>query len=77
MCIDEETSIRYIDRLQLSRDVKTRFKQIFQLKPKWKRQELEPFVQDLAKENFGVLLDQNCKVIQSVIEGSEPYYVSK
>ena len=77
MCIDEETSVRYIDRLQLSRDVKLRFKQIFQLKPKWKRDELEPFVRDLAKDNFNALLEQNCRVIQSVAKGGEPYYVSK
>jgi len=76
LCFLEDSNVRYIDKNILSYDIKQRFKQLFQIKAKWKRNELEPFIKNLIRGNLDSTLDLFCKLIQSVT-GGESYYVSK
>ncbi|KAL0488748.1 hypothetical protein AKO1_015831, partial [Acrasis kona] len=75
LCVVDDKQIKLLERRLLSFDIKTRFKQMFSVKNKWSREEIDCYIADIVKEKSDSVVDKHCRLIQSVT-GAGSYYVT-
>jgi len=57
-------TIRYLAEYSLPETIGERFTALFEIKSKWKQEEIHPFIRSLATpgQNVGILLTKHCRV---------------